>query len=265
MRHSDNEDITPTGESKEGKEDGDNGEYTAPAAEGKEGGNNSEYTPLAAERKRAATYNKEGHSPVIISNTNNDLYEDIIIYTPAINEQQKRSLIEKHLATPHSERLGEALECGACVASATPVGEIQGIKELLQHTIEKHPLEQAVTKIAGGKRKRHSDGEHAAPTNETKEGKVDGDNGEYTRPTIKRKRAATHDIAHKEGYSPVVIFNADNDLCEDVIIYAPTINGQQRRSLTDNHIVPSAILDPNFLRHVDPALLAPQRPAASAH
>ncbi|KAM7189006.1 hypothetical protein V8F33_010340 [Rhypophila sp. PSN 637] len=172
---------------------------------------------------------------------------------------------QQHLTTQHSQRPGEALECGACVASATPVREMQGIEELLQHAIEKHPSEQAITKIAGGKRKRQSDSEHAAPTSETREGKVDGDNGEYTRPTIKRKRAATHNMAHKEGYSPVVIFNADNDPCEDVIICAPTINGQQRRSLADNHMGPSAILDPNFLRHVDPALLAPQRPAASAH
>ncbi|KAK4207481.1 hypothetical protein QBC37DRAFT_355216, partial [Rhypophila decipiens] len=111
---------------------------------------------------------------------------------------------------------------------------------------------------------RHSDNENIAPTGESKEGKEDGDNGEYTRPSTKRKRAATHNMAHKEGYSPVVIFNADNDPCEDVIICAPTINEQQRRSLAVNHMGPSAIVDPDFLRHVDPALLAPQLPAASA-
>ncbi|KAK4207480.1 hypothetical protein QBC37DRAFT_380047 [Rhypophila decipiens] len=46
---------------------------------------------------------------------------------------------QQHLTTQHSQRPGEALECGACVASATPVGEMQGVGELLQHIIEKHP------------------------------------------------------------------------------------------------------------------------------
>ena len=56
-----------------------------------------------------------------------------------------------------------------------------------------------------------------------------------------------------------VVYGTNGDLCEDVIICAPTIDEQQNFCLTEN------LLDSGFLRHVDPALLDPWQPAASVH
>ncbi|KAK4234434.1 hypothetical protein C8A03DRAFT_18665 [Achaetomium macrosporum] len=163
----------------------------------------------------------------------------------------------------HSQRPGEALECGACVASTTPAGEMQGIEELLRHAMEKHSSGQAVTNVAGRKRKRDGDmdGEYTAPAAKRKEG---GDDGEHTAPAAVRKRAAKHNVAYKKcnglgpkDPSPFVVYDTDSDLCEDVIVCASTVDEQQTCYPTRNRTGLSAILDSKFLGQVEPALLAP--------
>jgi hypothetical protein len=51
----------------------------------------------------------------------------------------------------------------------------------------------------------------------------------------------------------------NSDLCKDVIICASTVDEQQACYLTENHMGPSAILDLDFLGHVDPALRWPEQ------
>ncbi|KAM7190420.1 hypothetical protein V8F33_009536 [Rhypophila sp. PSN 637] len=83
-QHSDSEYTAPTCESKEDKENSDDDEYTAPAAEG----------------KRAATYDvadKEVSSLIELFGADNDLYEDVIICVPTVDDQQRRYLVENHI------------------------------------------------------------------------------------------------------------------------------------------------------------------------
>ncbi|KAL2016576.1 hypothetical protein VTK56DRAFT_3277 [Thermocarpiscus australiensis] len=191
--------------------------------------------------------------------------------------------LRRHFATRHSDKLGEQSESAARLASAMPAGEIQGIhefEELLQQSVGKHLLGQSAADVAGRKRRRDGDvdGESTAPA--AKRMKVDGDGGcpapaarrtesdgnrECPAPPAKRKRAARHDVGYKKELSPVVLYDAGSDLCEDVIICASTVDEQQTCHFTKNHMGSSAALDPDFLGHVDPALLAPWRPASAAH
>jgi hypothetical protein len=67
-------------------------------------------------------------------------------------------------------------------------------------------------------------------------------------------------VAYKE-LSPVVIYGTDRDMCEDVIVYASTIDEQQTCYLTKNRMGSSAALDPEFLGHIDPA---PSRSVAAS-
>ncbi|KAK3305113.1 uncharacterized protein B0T15DRAFT_484835 [Chaetomium strumarium] len=138
-----------------------------------------------------------------------------------------------------------------------PAGEIQGIYKFKELVLEKHLLGQSVVDIAGGKRRRDGDiGEYIALA--AKRTKVDGDreclaaaarriesngDGECPALPIKRKRAAKHNMACKKELSPVVIFDTDSDLYKDIIICVSAI---------DKHIA----LDPDFLKYIDPALLA---------
>ncbi|KAK4033331.1 hypothetical protein C8A01DRAFT_50046 [Parachaetomium inaequale] len=154
-----------------------------------------------------------------------------------------------------------------------PAGEIQGtynFKELLRYTAD----------IIGRKRKRDGDidGEYIVPAAKCKKGdsdrkypalatrriESDGDR-EYPAPPAKRKRAARYNVVYKKELSPIVIYDTDSDLYIDMIIYISTIDEQQLYYLTKNHIGSSAALDPDFLGHVDPALLAPWRPANAAY
>jgi hypothetical protein len=173
-----------------------------------------------------------------------------------------------------------------------PAGEaprINGFEELLRHAVEKHPSGQAVPNAVGGKCKRDADisdeytapavkrtkgdgdGKCSAPAARRTEGDVDAEcpapaarhtvsGGERERPAppANRKRAAAHKVAYKKELSSVAIHNVDSDPCEDVIIYASTVNEQQT-------IDSSAALDSKFLGNVDPALLAPWRPASAVH
>ncbi|KAL2192734.1 hypothetical protein P885DRAFT_46960 [Corynascus similis CBS 632.67] len=142
-----------------------------------------------------------------------------------------------------------------------PAQEMQGIhgfEELLRHAMEKHPSGQAATDVARGKHEWDGDdGEYAAPAAKHSE---DGDDGEYAAPAAARKRAAArartakHKVANEKEPSPFVIDDTDSDVCEDVIICASTVDKQQPRYLGENHMGPSAILDSDFLGHVDPAL-----------
>ncbi|KAK4149572.1 hypothetical protein C8A00DRAFT_18753 [Chaetomidium leptoderma] len=145
-----------------------------------------------------------------------------------------------------------------------PAGGMQGIhgfEELLRHAMDKHSG-QAVTNVAGGKRKRDGDmdGKYIAPAAKHKKG---GDDGECTAPAAKRKRlarrkkAAKQNVVYKKEPSPFIVYNTDSDLCHNVIICASTVDEQQTCYLEENHMGPSAILDSDFLGHVDPALLAP--------
>ncbi|KAK4148362.1 hypothetical protein C8A00DRAFT_19795 [Chaetomidium leptoderma] len=168
-----------------------------------------------------------------------------------------------------------------------PAGEMQGthdFEELLRPGVEKHLLGQSAADIAGRKSRRDGDmdGEYTAPAAKRTKGDGDGGDGdgkcpapaarrtesdgdrERPAPPAKRKRAATHNVAYNKELSPVVIYDADSDLCVDVIICAPTVDEQQPCHLTKNHMGSSAALYPDFLGHVDPALLAPWRPANAA-
>jgi hypothetical protein len=156
------------------------------------------------------------------------------------------------------------------MALTTPAGEVKGIEELPWQAIEKHPSGQVATNVARGKRKRDDDidGEDTAPAAKRNKG---GKDGEYTAPAAKRKRAAKpkrvakHNVAHEKDLFTVVTYGPDSDLYKDVIICVSTVDKQEACYLTGTYIGPSAILDSNFLAHVDPALLALWRPAASAH
>jgi hypothetical protein len=108
------------------------------------------------------------------------------------------------------------------------------------------------------------DGDGKCPAPAARRIESDG-NRECPAPPTKRKRAARHNVAYKKELSPVVIYDADSDPCEDVIICASTVDEQQTCHLTKNHMGSSAALDPEFLGHVDPALLAPWRPASAVH
>jgi hypothetical protein len=108
------------------------------------------------------------------------------------------------------------------------------------------------TAPASKRKEGGGDGDYTAPAAKHKEG---GDNGEYTAPAAVRKRAAKHNVAYKEP-SPFVIYDPDSDPCEDVIICASTADEQHTCYLEGDHRGPSAILDSDFLAHVDPALLA---------
>lgn len=155
-------------------------------------------------------------------------------------------------------------------------------EELLRHSVEEHLLGQSAADIAGQKRKRDGDmdGEYTLPVAKRTKDDGDGDGNcpapaarrterdgdrECPAPPAKRKRAARHNVACKKELSPIVIYNADSDLYMDMIIYASTADEQQPSHLTKNHMGLSAALDPDFLGHVDPALLAPWRPANAAH
>ncbi|KAK4034076.1 hypothetical protein C8A01DRAFT_19067 [Parachaetomium inaequale] len=164
-----------------------------------------------------------------------------------------------------------------------PAGEMQGthdFEELLRHGVEKHLLGQSAADVAGRKRRRDGDmdGEYTAPAAKRTKGDGDGKcpasaarrtesdgDRECPAPPAKRKRAARHNVAYKKELAPIVIYDADSDLCMDVIICASTVDEQQPCHLTKNHMGSSAALDPDFLGHVDPALLAPCRPASAAH
>ncbi|KAK4244551.1 hypothetical protein C7999DRAFT_35111 [Corynascus novoguineensis] len=164
-----------------------------------------------------------------------------------------------------------------------PAGKVPGIdgfRELLRHAVEKHPSGQAVPNAVGGKCKRDGDinGEYTAPTAKRTKGDGDGkcpapaarrieSDGERECPDLpaKRKRAARHNAAYKKELSRVVIYDADSDPYEDVIICVSTLNQQQTCHLMNNYMGSSAALDPEFLGYVDPALLAPWRPANAAY
>jgi hypothetical protein len=174
-----------------------------------------------------------------------------------------------------------------------PAGEaprINEFEELLRPVVEKHPSGEAVPDAVGGKRKRDGDisDEYTAPAVKRTRGDVDGkkcsapaarrtegdvdgkcpapaarhtvSDGERERPAppANRKRAAGHKEAYKRELSSVAIHNVDKDPCEDVIICAPTVSEQQT-------VDSSAVLDPEFLGNVDPALLAPWRTASAVH
>jgi hypothetical protein len=129
-----------------------------------------------------------------------------------------------------------------------PAGGMQGIhgvEELLRHAMDKHSG-PAVTNVAGGKRKRDGDmdSECSAPAAKRKR-------------AARRKRAAKQNVAYKKEPSPFIIYDIDSDLCHDVIICASTVDEQQTCYLEEKHMGSSAILDSEFLGHVDPALLAP--------
>jgi hypothetical protein len=167
----------------------------------------------------------------------------------------------KHFTAQHSHGLGKPLECAACVASAMPAGgmqEIHGFEELLRHAMDKH----SGPAVAGEKRKRdgNMDSECTAPAAKRKEG---GNDDECTAPAAKRKRLATRkraakqNVTYKKERSSFIVYDTDSDLCHDVIICASTVDEQQKCYLEENHTGPSVILNPDFLRHVDPALLAP--------
>ncbi|KAK3305039.1 uncharacterized protein B0T15DRAFT_398302 [Chaetomium strumarium] len=209
--------------------------------------------------------------------------------------------LRRHFATQHRDKLGERFNCAACLASTVPAGEAQGtydFEELLRHGVDKHPLGQLAADGAGGKRKRDGgmSGEHTAPAAKRTKGDGDGkhpalaarrtesdgdgdrkcpapaarhteSDGERECPALpaNRKRAAGHKVAYRKELSPVAIYNADSDPCEDVIICASTINEQQTCHFTKNLIGSSAALDSEFLGNVDPALLAPWRPASAVH
>ncbi|AEO60976.1 hypothetical protein MYCTH_2310759 [Thermothelomyces thermophilus ATCC 42464] len=163
-----------------------------------------------------------------------------------------------------------------------PAGEMKGtydFEDLLRHGVEKHLLGQSAADVAGRKRKRDGDmdGEYIVPAAKRTKG---GGNGKCPAPAArrtesdgdrecpapaKRTRAARHNVAYKKEPSPVPIYDADNDLCVDVIICASTVDEQQPCHLTKNHVGSSAALDLDFLGHVDPALLPPWRPANAAH
>jgi hypothetical protein len=98
------------------------------------------------------------------------------------------------------------------------------------------------------------DSECSAPAAKRKEG---GDDGECSAPAAKRKRAAKQNVAYKKEPSPFIIYDIDSDLCHDMIICASTVDEQQTCYLEEKHMGSSAILDSEFLGHVDPALLAP--------
>ncbi|KAG7293986.1 hypothetical protein NEMBOFW57_004047 [Staphylotrichum longicolle] len=102
-----------------------------------------------------------------------------------------------------------------------------------------------------GKRTRDDDGEHTALVAKPKEA---GNDREHTALAAKRARVANHNLAYME-----FVYGTNSDLCEDVIICAPTIGEQQTCYVTEN------LLDSGFLGHVDPALLAPWQPTASVH
>ncbi|KAK4119689.1 hypothetical protein N657DRAFT_556128, partial [Parathielavia appendiculata] len=152
--------------------------------------------------------------------------------------------------------------------------------ELLRHAVEKHPSGQAVPNAVGGKRKRDDDGDGTCPAPAAKRTKGDGD-GKCPAPAARRtesdgerecpappsnsKRAARHRVAYKKELSPVAIYDADSDPCEDVIICASTVNEQQTSHFTKKPMGSSAALDPEFLGNVDPALLAPRQPASAVH
>jgi len=207
--------------------------------------------------------------------------------------------LRRHFTIQHSDKLGEQLESAARLSSAMPAGEMQGthdLEELLRHGVEKHLLGQSAADVAGGKRRRDRDmdGEYTAPAAKCTKGDGDGEcpapapkstegdgdgkypapaarrtesdgNRECPAPPTKRKRAARHNVAYKKELSPVVIYDADSDLCEDVIICASTVDEQQTCHLTKNHMGSSAALDPEPLGHIDPSLLAPWRPASAVH
>lgn len=185
--------------------------------------------------------------------------------------------LRRHFATRHSDKLGEQSESAARLASAMPAGEMQGTHDFE----EKHLLGQSAADIAGRKRRRDGDmdGEYTVPAAKRTKGDGDGKcpapaarraesdgDRECPAPPAKRKRAARYNVAYKKEPSPVVIYDADSDLCMDVIICASNVDDEQQPChLAKNHMGSSAALDPDFLGHVDPALLAPWRPANAAH
>lgn len=164
-----------------------------------------------------------------------------------------------------------------------PAGEapgIDGFEELLRHAVEKHPSGQAVPNAVGGKRKMDGDmnGEYNAPAAKRTKGDGDGKcpapaarhtvsdgERECPAPPANRKRAAGHKVAYKKELSPVAIYNADSDPCEDAIICASAVNEPQTCYFMKNLIGSNAALDSEFLGNVDPALLAPWRPASAVH
>ncbi|KAK4110185.1 hypothetical protein N656DRAFT_303872 [Canariomyces notabilis] len=188
----------------------------------------------------------------------------------------------RHLAIRHSDKLGEQSESAAPLASAMPAGEMQDaydLEDLLRRSVGKHLLGQSAADIARRKRKRDGemDGEYTAPAAKRTKGDGDGKclalaarrtesdgDKECPPPPAKRKRAARHNVAYKE-LSPIVIDDADSDLCLDVITCASTVDEQQPCHVTKDHMGSSAALDLDFLGHIDPAILAPWRPANAAH
>ncbi|KAL2257427.1 hypothetical protein VTK26DRAFT_185 [Humicola hyalothermophila] len=156
-----------------------------------------------------------------------------------------------------------------------PAGEAPGIdrfEELLRHAAEKHPSGQAAPNAVEGKRKRDGDlnSEYTAPAAKRTKGDSDGrcpapaarrteSEGERGCRALyaKRKRAPRYNVAYKKERPPVVICDADSDLCEDVIICVSTVNEQPTCHLTANYMGSTAALDPEFLGYVDPTLLAP--------
>ncbi len=121
----------------------------------------------------------------------------------------------------------------------------------------KHTAQAAKPKEVGGGDREHTAQASKRTRTAKHKRKEGGDGGEHTALAAKREKAANHNEAYME-FSRV----AYSDLCEEVIICAPTIDEQQT---SESHMGPSAILDSDFPGHVDPALLAPWRPAASAH
>ncbi|KAK4134586.1 hypothetical protein BT67DRAFT_449509 [Trichocladium antarcticum] len=151
---------------------------------------------------------------------------------------------------------------------------------LLRPSVENHLLGQSAADIAGRKRRRDGgiDYKYIAPAAKRTKGDSDGkypalaarrieSDGDKECPALpaKRKRVARYNVAYKKELSPIVIYDADSDLCVDVIICVSTVDEQQPCDLTRNYMGSSAALDPDFLGHVDPALLAPWRPANAAH
>ncbi|KAM7211334.1 hypothetical protein V8F06_013290 [Rhypophila decipiens] len=171
---------------------------------------------------------------------------------------------QKHLTTQHGETLGEAPECAACVASTTPVGEMRGIEELVQHTTEKHPSGQAATMLPEESARGTAIASTPLQPARAKRTKRTATTASTLLQPPRARGPPRTMWRIRRCPPPIELFGADSDPYEDVIICAPTVDDQQRRYLVENHMGPSAILDSDFIRHVDPALLAPQRPAASA-
>ncbi len=145
--------------------------------------------------------------------------------------------LRRHFTRKHSDKLKKPFECAACEAGALPKREkqlINSFEAFLHHAIAIHPSKQAPGHGAvTGKRKRDEDRE-----------------GDY------EDRTALAGYDSNEGDDRHDDTAVVRDECsESEVVWAGSVEGKNCRRKAEP-MRPSAELDPDFLRRVDPCLRA---------